>query len=99
MVIRKGQLTIFRCAWCDNIMVDGRADKKCCSATCRKRWSRWKKKIDRLEMQCQNNLDLLNDYLQHFATRERAARATKNIEIYAKRLLIANHVQEVSQCH
>jgi len=95
MTIRKGQLTIFRCAWCDNIMVDGRADKKCCSATCRKRWSRWKSKVARLEKQCLANLELLNDYLQHFATRESAARSTKNIEIAAKRLLVENHVQEV----
>lgn len=96
MTIRKGQLTIFRCAWCDNVMVDGRADKKCCSATCRKRWSRWKAKIIRLEKKCNENLELLNEYLNHFATRERAARVVKNIELSAKRLLIENHVQEVS---
>jgi len=95
VVIRKGQLTIFRCAWCDSVMVDGRSDKKYCSFACRKRWSRWKQKVDKLEKQCMANFELLNDYLYHFATRERAARAVKNIEIAAKRLLIENHIQEV----
>lgn len=96
MTIRKGQLTIFRCAWCDSLMVDGRADKKCCSANCRKRWSRWKAKIARIESQCKANLELLNDYLNHFATRDKAARVVKDIELAAKRLLIENHVQEVN---
>jgi hypothetical protein len=95
MGIRKGQLTIFRCAWCDNVMVDGRVDKKCCGATCRKRWSRWKQKISRLDKQCKENLALLNDYLNHYATREQAARVVKDIELTAKRLLIEAHVQEV----
>lgn len=95
MAIRKGQLTIFRCAWCDNVMVDGRSDKQTCSDACRKRWSRWKKKIDRIEAQCVKNLEMLNDYLQHFATREKAAQTTKRIEISAKRLLVENHVQDV----
>jgi len=95
MVIRKGQLTVFRCAWCDNVMVDGRSDKKCCSAICRKRWSRWRAKIQRIDKQCKANLELLNDYLNHFATRDAAARVTKDIEIAAKRLLIENHVQEI----
>jgi len=96
MAIRKGQLTIFRCAWCDSVMVDGRIDKKCCSATCRKRWSRWRKKIEALDRQCKKNLELLNDYLNHFATREKAARVVKDIEVSAKRLLVENHVQEVN---
>jgi len=76
-------------------MVDGRVDKKCCSPTCRKRWSRWKQKIERIDRQCKANLELLNGYLSHYATRERAARVTKDIELAAKRLLIENHVQGV----
>jgi len=96
MVIRKGQLIIFRCAWCDNVMVDGRVDKKCCSTVCRKRWSRWRKKIEAIEKRCQASLEELNDYLNHFATREKAARVVKDIEISAKRVLVENHVQEVN---
>jgi hypothetical protein len=95
MAIRKGQLTIFRCAWCDKVMVDGRSDKKFDSPLCRKRFSRWKQKIDKIDKQCKANLEVLNDYLNHFATREKAAKVTKGIELAAKRLLIENHVQDV----
>jgi hypothetical protein len=96
MAILKGQLTIFRCAWCDQVMVDGRIDKKCCSPVCRKRWSRWKQKVDKLEVRAAQALSLLDDYLKHYATRDRAAQAVKRIETQAKRALVENHVQAVS---
>lgn len=95
MPILKQQLTIYRCAWCDQLMVDGRVDKKFDRPLCRKRFSRWKQKVDRIEKQCNDNLALLNDYLNHVVTREKAAQVTKGIELKAKRLLIENHVQEV----
>jgi len=95
MAIRKGQLTIFRCAWCDKVMVDGRADKKFDTPTCRKRYSRWKQKVDKLERDCLKNFEILNDYLNHFATRDKAATVVKNLELAAKRLLIENDVQNV----
>jgi len=77
-------------------MVDGRADKKLCSPTCRKRWSRWKGKIARLEMQCQKNLDNLSEYLTHFATRESAAQAVRDIRTRVTRVMVENDIKSVS---
>jgi len=95
MSIHKGQLTIFRCAFCGVAMLDGRKDKKTCSPKCRKRLSRWKKRLIWLEAQAMQNLQELEAYLTFYDARENAARAIKNVEIKAKRVLVENRVQEV----
>jgi len=95
MAINRGQLTIFRCAFCGELMTDGRKDKKTCSVKCRMRLSRWRSKVYRLEDNAHKAIDLLEQYLKFYDALPIATGALTAIQDRAKAALQNNRIQAV----
>jgi len=95
MSVVKDQLTIYRCCFCQKLMVDGRSDKKTCSPACRLKLHRWKKKIDILEVRAHEAIDELTEYLKFYDAVPRAISSIKSIKTRADASLKQADIQGV----
>ena len=96
MAIAKSQVTIFRCCFCQQLMTDGRSDKKTCSTACRVKLHRWKKRIDDLEVKADSIITEFQEYLKFYDAVPRAVKALETIKTKSDAVLRQANIQGVS---
>lgn len=78
-------MTVFKCAWCAKHLIEPtglrqtRSDKRFCDASCRGKYHRWKKRLQKLQLQAITAVNLIEPYLEHEAARPDAVAAMKAI--------------------
>lgn len=95
MTVLSGQLTVFRCAFCGEHMLQGRSDKKTCSAKCRNRLFRWRKRLDIHMKHIEYELGEIASYLAYPEARPKAAQLMVKIQDSISETFAKNNIKKV----
>lgn len=89
------QLTVYRCAVCDDFIPNGRCDKIYCSDKCKMVAYRWRTKLPRYLSQAKQKLADASAYIQYPETRDLAIGELKDIKKFIDELFAQYNVRSV----
>lgn len=89
------QLTVYRCAVCDDFIPHGRCDKVYCSNKCKQLSYRWRSKLPRYLSQSKKKLSDAAAYIQYPVTRDLAISELRDTKKFIDELLAQYNVRAV----